>query len=83
MTVLRLAVLVLCFVLLGRAMPKLDSDHSSTFVQPFPMAKCQGLELEDASIDTIQGWLSSGKLTSVNLVQCYLERVQAVDGHVR
>lgn len=65
----------------GRAV-RPELVDSSTFVQPFPMAQCHGLALEDASIDIIQRWLSSGKLTSVELVGCFLERINQVDGHV-
>ncbi|OZJ04586.1 hypothetical protein BZG36_02768 [Bifiguratus adelaidae] len=46
------------------------------------MAECQGVTLEEASIDTIQWYLSSGKLTSRQLVECYLQRVQQLNPHI-
>ncbi|EIT82788.1 alpha-glucosidase [Aspergillus flavus] len=41
----------------------------------FPMRLCNGFKLEEASIDAIQEQLGAGNLTSVELLQCYLERI--------
>lgn len=48
----------------------------------FPMPKCKGLTLEEASIDQIQGYLSSGMLTSVELLKCYHDRILQVDEYI-
>ncbi|KAM5354536.1 hypothetical protein ACJ41O_001183 [Fusarium nematophilum] len=40
----------------------------------FPMGDCNGFELEEATIDEMQRAMRSGKLTSVQLVTCYLVR---------
>ena len=40
----------------------------------FPMSDCFGFKLEEASIDEMQAAMKSGKLTSVQLVTCYLMR---------
>jgi amidase len=50
---------------------------------PFPMAKCQGFQLEEASIDEIQNELASGRLTSRQLVQCYLDRISTVNPYLQ
>ncbi|KAF4465799.1 hypothetical protein FALBO_7329 [Fusarium albosuccineum] len=40
----------------------------------FPMGDCNGFKLEEATIDEMQEAMRSGKLTSVQLVTCYLIR---------
>ncbi|KAF7317149.1 Amidase family protein [Mycena chlorophos] len=52
------------------------------FIQPFPMAKCHGLPLEDASVAQIRRWLDGRALTVRQLVQCYLDRMEQVDPYV-
>ncbi|KAI5287217.1 hypothetical protein KEM54_006152 [Ascosphaera aggregata] len=51
--------------------PKLGTEGSGLF----PMQTCNGFKLEEASIDVIQGQFKSGKLTTVQLVNCYLDRI--------
>ncbi|KAJ6037204.1 hypothetical protein N7540_001483 [Penicillium herquei] len=41
----------------------------------FPMRKCHGFTLEEASVDDIQLRLSNGTFTSVQLLECYLDRI--------
>lgn len=48
----------------------------------FPMPQCKGITLEEATIDQIQDYFSTGKLTSVDLVLCYLERYFQVNSFV-
>ena len=40
----------------------------------FPMPPCNGITLEEATIDQLQDYMSQGKLTSVQLVMCYMQR---------
>ncbi|KAJ6141369.1 hypothetical protein N7470_009759, partial [Penicillium chermesinum] len=42
--------------------------------QLFPMRRCQGFKLEEASIDEIQAQMSHGTFTSAELLQCFLDR---------
>jgi amidase len=48
----------------------------------FPMPKCQNITLEEATIDQLQSYMSSGLLTSLELLQCYLTRIKQVDEYV-
>ncbi|KAJ4991776.1 amidase [Stagonosporopsis vannaccii] len=48
----------------------------------FPMPTCQGITLEEATIDQLSDYLSNGILTSARLLRCYLKRVQQVDGYI-
>jgi amidase len=41
----------------------------------FPMPSCHGITLEEATIDQLQDAMSHGKLTSVDILNCYLARV--------
>jgi amidase len=49
----------------------------------FPMPTCQGITLEEATIDQLQGYMSDGILTSSALLKCYLRRVRQVDEYIR
>lgn len=49
----------------------------------FPMPLCHGFKLEEATIDKLQEELSSGRLTCVQIVLCYLRRVYQTDEYIR
>ncbi|KAJ5121283.1 uncharacterized protein N7515_009244 [Penicillium bovifimosum] len=51
--------------------PRLGADGASLF----PMRKCHGFTLEEASIDQIQAQLKKGTFTAVELLECYMDRV--------
>lgn len=48
----------------------------------FPMPTCQGITLEEATIDQLSGYMNSGLLTSAQLLRCYLRRIQQVDEYI-
>ncbi|MCJ1255278.1 hypothetical protein MMC24_003094 [Lignoscripta atroalba] len=48
----------------------------------FPMAQCNGLTLEEATIDQLQDYMSHDRLTSSQLVMCYLQRVYQTDDYI-
>lgn len=58
--------------------PQSEAGRSSLF----PMPTCQGITLEEATIDQLSGYMRDGALTSVQLLRCYLKRVQQVDGYI-
>ncbi|KAJ1552977.1 hypothetical protein HK405_009356, partial [Cladochytrium tenue] len=64
------------------ATPSPPPNVDPYYVNPFPMSLCNGLPLEDASVSDIQAWLTEGALTSVQLVQCYLQRIDQIDSYV-
>lgn len=49
----------------------------------FPMPKCNGFQLEEATIDQMQKALSTGKLTCVQIVFCYLQRIYQTDEYIK
>ncbi|KAL5360513.1 amidase signature domain-containing protein [Aspergillus floccosus] len=51
--------------------PRLGASGASLF----PMRLCQGFKLEEASVDDLQQRMSNGSLTSVQLLDCYLDRI--------
>lgn len=59
--------------------PPLGHDGSKLFSMP----DCHGFKLEEATIDQTQKALSSGLLSSVQLVGCYLNRIYQVDSYLR
>ena len=48
----------------------------------FPMPACQGVTLEEATIDQLQEYMGSGSLTAVDLVNCYFARYTQVNNYV-
>ena len=49
----------------------------------FPMPLCNGLTLEEATIDQLQDAMSHGKLTSTQLITCYLQRIYQTDSYIK
>ncbi|MCJ1368406.1 hypothetical protein MMC16_007548 [Acarospora aff. strigata] len=48
----------------------------------FPIPPCNGLTLEEATIDQLQDAMTDGKLTSSQLVLCYLQRIYQTDDYI-
>ena len=48
----------------------------------FPMRPCRGIQLAEATIDELQAHLSTGTLTSVDLLHCYLGRIFQTDSYL-
>ncbi|EKV11103.1 Amidase family protein [Penicillium digitatum PHI26] len=51
--------------------PRLGGDGAAQF----PMRTCHGFQLEEATVDEIQAELTVGNFTSVQLLECYMDRV--------
>lgn len=49
----------------------------------FPMPHCNGMVLEEATIDELQEAMKRGQLTSVAIVMCYLQRVYQTDEYIK
>lgn len=47
------------------------------------MPLCQGVDIEDATVETLQGYLTSGALTSQDLVGCYIARIDQTNEYLR
>jgi amidase len=45
----------------------------------FSMPTCGSVVLEEATIDQLAGYMSTGRLTSVQILECYMERFNQVD----
>lgn len=48
----------------------------------FPMKRCHGITLEEATIDQLQYHMSSGRLSTTQLVLCYLERIWQTHSYI-
>ena len=66
---------------LGAPFPYYFPEHNRTN-SLFPMEMCNGVTLEEATIDQLQDYMSNGKLTTSQLVMCYLQRQYQTDGYV-
>ena len=60
-----------------------EFPNENDLVNLFPMAPCQDLTLEEASIEMLQEYMSQGRLTSVQIVMCYIQRAFQVDEYVK
>lgn len=49
----------------------------------FPMADCNGFKLEEATFTQMQNAMKAGKLTSVQLVTCYLIRTYQTEEYIK
>jgi len=47
------------------------------------MRQCHGLTIEEATIDQLQEYMSSRRLTSAQLAVCYLQRVFQTDEYIK
>lgn len=45
----------------------------------FPMPKCNGVRLEEATIDQLQEAMNTGLLTTSQIVLCYMQRIYQTD----
>jgi amidase len=70
-----------CIALLIALLPL--SLGQSSVSNPFPMPLCYGYVIEEASIDTLQGYMSEGNLTSVQLTMCYLQRIAQLNPYLQ
>ncbi|KAF7562654.1 hypothetical protein G7046_g1468 [Stylonectria norvegica] len=57
-------------------------EKNADTVNLFPMGDCNGFKLEEATIDQMQDAMKSGKLTSVQLVTCYMIRTYQTEQYI-
>ena len=49
----------------------------------FPMPPCNGVILEEATIDELQRAMAIGQLTSTKISMCYLQRIYQTDDYIK
>ncbi len=49
----------------------------------FPMPDCNGLILEEATVDYLQNAMNKGQLTSTKIALCYLQRIYQTNGYTK
>ena len=49
----------------------------------FPMPLCNGVRLEEATIDELQDAMANGQLTSTQITLCYLQRIYQTDEYIK
>lgn len=59
--------------------PRLGGDGAAQF----PMRTCHGFKLEEATIDQIQAELAIGTFTTVELLDCYMDRVYQTQPYLK
>ena len=67
----------------GGDFPVFPLQQNAETTKLFPMALCNGFRLEEATIDQMQAAMKKGKLTSQQLVICYLQRQYQTDDYIK
>ena len=49
----------------------------------FPMPECEGLVLEEATVDFLQHAMETGQLTSTSIALCYLQRIYQTNSYTK
>lgn len=49
----------------------------------FPMPDCNGVILEEATVDQLQDAMNKGRLTSAKIALCYLQRIYQTDEYTK
>ena len=49
----------------------------------FPMPDCNGVILEEATVDYLQDAMSKGHLTSTKIALCYMQRIYQTNGYTK
>ena len=49
----------------------------------FPMPRCNGVILEEATVDQLQDAMSKGHLTSTKIAKCYMQRIQQTNQYIK
>lgn len=63
--------------------PYVFPDFARNSADWFPMPDCNGVVLEEATIDELQDAMRGGQLTSVTIVMCYLQRIYQTDEYIK
>ncbi|KAK3071418.1 hypothetical protein LTR53_008660 [Teratosphaeriaceae sp. CCFEE 6253] len=58
--------------------PQLNASSTRLFAMPL----CHGVKIEEATIDQLQSYMANGSLSSVQLLDCYLQRVHQTDEYI-
>lgn len=67
----------------GQPFPYVYPDVNAQSSSLFPMRRCQNVTLEEATIDQLQNAMGQGILTAVDVVNCYLERIEQTNGYIK
>lgn len=49
----------------------------------FPMPDCNGVVLEEATVDQLQAAMNRGQLTSAKIASCYLQRIYQTNEYTK
>ena len=60
--------------ILQNPFPHYFPQESASPAQLFALPTCNGVKIEEATIDDLQTFMANGSLTSVQLVTCYMQR---------
>ena len=52
------------------------------WTNPFPVKPCIGIDIQDITVAQLQAHFANSSLTSVQLAQCYVDRIQETNPYV-
>jgi amidase len=54
----------------------------TSWTNPFPVKPCHGIDIQDITVLQLQAHFAKGSLTSVQLAQCYVDRIRETNSYV-
>lgn len=54
----------------------------TSWANPFPVKPCNGIDIQEITVAQLQGHFANSSLTSVQLAQCYVDRIQETNPYV-
>jgi amidase len=54
----------------------------TSWTNPFPVKLCHGIDIQDITVTQLQAHFANGSLTSVQLAQCYVDRIGETNPYV-
>lgn len=59
------------------------NQNTTSAARFFAMPLCNGVKLEEATIDRLQSYMSKGNLTSAQIVTCYMQRAYQTGEYIK
>jgi amidase len=70
-------------LLTALALGAATADTTDTsWTNPFPVKLCHGIDIQDITVLQLQAHFANGSLTSVQLAQCYVDRIRETNSYV-
>jgi amidase len=73
---------VACVAVLAQLTTASNTTIANSWTNPFPVQRCNGIDIQDITVASLQAHFANGSLTAVQLAGCYVDRIQTVNPYV-